>query len=82
MKKIKAQFDASELITKQTVVSQQINTLLTERAIHFGLILDDISIVSGVNFDSRRGNIHNIQEICRGICMIIKMCKGKKIDNI
>ena len=50
MKIIKAQFDASELITQRTVVSQQINTLLTERAIQFGLILDDISIVSGVNF--------------------------------
>ena len=41
-----AQFDASELITQRTMVSQQIEKLLTERATQFGLILDDISIVS------------------------------------
>jgi uncharacterized membrane protein YqiK len=42
----KAQFDASELITQRTMVSQQISKMLTERASQFGLILDDISIVN------------------------------------
>lgn len=41
-----AQFDASELITQREVVSQKVNDLLTERAKQFGLLLDDISIVS------------------------------------
>ena len=41
-----AQFDASELITQREVVSQKVNELLTERAKTFGLLLDDISIVS------------------------------------
>jgi prohibitin 1 len=44
LKAIVAQFDASELITQRTMVSQQINKMLTERASQFGLILDDISI--------------------------------------
>jgi prohibitin 1 len=46
LKAVVAQFDASELITQRTMVSQQISKMLTERAIQFGLILDDISIVS------------------------------------
>ena len=41
-----AQFDASELITQREVVSMKVNDLLTERAKQFGLLLDDISIVS------------------------------------
>lgn len=41
---LKAQFDASELISQRTMVSQQISKMLTERAGQFGLILDDISI--------------------------------------
>ena len=41
-----AQFDAIELITQRTLVSQRVNELLTERASQFGLILDDISIVN------------------------------------
>ena len=46
LKAVVAQFDASELITQRTMVSQEISKMLTERAGQFGLILDDISIVS------------------------------------
>ena len=45
LKAVVAQFDASELITQRTAVSQKINELLKERANNFGVILDDISIV-------------------------------------
>jgi prohibitin 1 len=48
LKAIVAQFDASELITQRTMVSQQISKMLTERAAQFNLILDDISIVSNL----------------------------------
>lgn len=41
-----AQFDAIELITQRTLISQRVSELLTERAAQFGLLLDDISIVS------------------------------------
>ena len=41
-----AEFDASELITQREVVSQRVSELLMERGETFGLILDDISIVS------------------------------------
>ncbi len=40
-----AQFDAIELITQRTLISQRVSELLTERAAQFGLLLDDISIV-------------------------------------
>jgi len=44
LKAVVAQFDAAELITQREVVSQKVSEALTERAGHFGLILDDISI--------------------------------------
>ena len=40
-----AQYDASELITQREMVSQKVTEELTARAAHFGLVLDDISIV-------------------------------------
>ncbi|CAF4286179.1 unnamed protein product, partial [Rotaria sordida] len=39
----KSQFDAIELITQRTLISQRISELLIERAAQFGLLLDDIS---------------------------------------
>merc|ERR1711929_13183 len=44
LKAVVAQFDAGELITQREMVSARVNTLLTQRASQFGLILDDISI--------------------------------------
>lgn len=46
LKAVVAQFDAGELITQREVVSQKVNEDLTDRASQFGLILDDISLVS------------------------------------
>lgn len=43
---VQAQYDAGELITQRESVSQKISDELTNRASQFGLILDDISIVS------------------------------------
>jgi len=43
-----AQYDASELITQREIVSHKITDELTTRGSHFGLILDDISIVSSL----------------------------------
>ncbi|CAF4225038.1 unnamed protein product, partial [Rotaria sordida] len=40
----KSQFDAIELITQRTLISQCVSELLTERVAQFGLLLDDISI--------------------------------------
>ena len=41
---IQAQFDAGELITQRDVVSRRVSEYLTERALNFGVILDDISL--------------------------------------
>ena len=41
-----AQFDAHEMITQRELVSQRVNVDLSERAKQFGILLDDISIVS------------------------------------
>lgn len=46
LKAVVAQFDAGELITQRELVSQKVSEDLTERAAQFGVILDDISIVS------------------------------------
>ena len=46
LKAVVAQFDAGELITQRELVSQKVSEDLTERASQFGVILDDISIVS------------------------------------
>jgi len=43
---VQAQYDASELITQREMVSAKITDELTARAEQFGIILDDISIVS------------------------------------
>lgn len=45
LKTVIARYDASELITQRSRVSQHINELLEERAAKFHLELDDISIV-------------------------------------
>lgn len=45
-----AQFDAGELITQREIVSQKVSEDLTDRANQFGVILDDISIVSCIIF--------------------------------
>jgi len=46
LKAVVAQFDAGELITQREVVSQKVSEDLIERAGQFGIICDDISIVS------------------------------------
>ena len=45
---LQAQFDASEMITQREIVSSRVSEELTERAATFGLILDDISLVSNI----------------------------------
>ncbi|BFZ22057.1 hypothetical protein BsWGS_25096 [Bradybaena similaris] len=44
LKAVVAQFDASDLITQREVVSTRVSEELTDRALQFGLILDDISL--------------------------------------
>ncbi|OON17549.1 SPFH/Band 7/PHB domain protein [Opisthorchis viverrini] len=52
LKGVVAQFDASELITQRELVSQRVNDDLTERASSFGILLDDIALVSFPGFDN------------------------------
>ncbi|CAF1375619.1 unnamed protein product, partial [Rotaria sordida] len=51
----KSQFDAIELITQRTLISQRNSELLTERAAQFGLLLDDISII---RYDKKESRTH------------------------
>merc|ERR1712241_1579794 len=44
LKAVVAQFDASDLITQRELVSTKVSEELTERAMQFGIILDDISL--------------------------------------
>lgn len=57
LKAVVAQFDAGELITQRELVSQKVSEDLTERAAQFGLILDDISLVSNTLKQSDRSYI-------------------------
>ncbi|CAF1277091.1 unnamed protein product [Rotaria sordida] len=50
-----SQFDAIELITQRTLISQRNSELLTERAAQFGLLLDDISII---RYDKKESRTH------------------------
>uniref|UniRef100_A0A2K6SIB8 Prohibitin n=1 Tax=Saimiri boliviensis boliviensis TaxID=39432 RepID=A0A2K6SIB8_SAIBB len=43
LKSVVARFDARELITQRELVSRQMSDDLTEQAVTFGLILDDVS---------------------------------------
>lgn len=45
LKAVVAQFDAHEMITQREIVSHRVSVELSERAKHFGILLDDISIV-------------------------------------
>ncbi|XP_005096482.1 prohibitin [Aplysia californica] len=44
LKAVVAQFDASDLITQREIVSTKVSEELTERALQFGIVLDDISL--------------------------------------
>ena len=46
---VQAQFDAAEMITQRETVSRQVSEELTVRAASFGILLDDISLVSMLN---------------------------------
>ena len=43
-KAVVAQYNASELLTKRNLVSKQIRDMLTERSLHFNILLDDVAI--------------------------------------
>lgn len=44
LKLLVARFDAGELITQQELVSRQVSDDLTETAVTFGFILDEVSL--------------------------------------
>ncbi|CAF1538430.1 unnamed protein product, partial [Rotaria sordida] len=67
-----SQFDALELITQRTLISQRVSELLTERAAQFGLLLDDISITE----QSRQANVIAVEGDARTADLI-----GKALDE-
>ncbi|KAK9848655.1 hypothetical protein WJX84_000333 [Apatococcus fuscideae] len=46
LKSVIAQYNASQLLTMREVVSRDIRRILTQRASHFNLVLDDVSITN------------------------------------
>lgn len=45
LKAVVARYDAIELISQRSEVSQEIRTLLTNRLNNYGILLDDVSII-------------------------------------
>jgi prohibitin 2 len=49
LKSVVAQYNAAQLLTMREVVSKDIRRILAERARHFGIVLEDVSI-TGLTF--------------------------------